>query len=261
MITCKQCGAQMPENVNFCTVCGASLSQSTQQEASVYPPQPEQPQTFEQTYAYNTEFAESAFDYSIPAPKKSKKGLLWGLIGGGIGLIALVLILCLCLCGGTSFGASKESVKSDLESKGFLCARGGAGRIGSTITYIGNEEDLSADKIVVDTVFNAEDEMFCIELHIDERVSHIQPFIEKKLGLSFARYDRYGYEDEGGDERYVWVAENDTIKCSITYDQEDDEKTTTVSIYNTEYIIDTEYLDEINEMFDAYVDERSPNYD
>ncbi len=269
MNICTQCGTQLPEGVKFCPTCGTPAPQPTQQqEAPAYPPT-QQPQDFTPTYDYvapNEDYTydTTAYDtsaYDVSKPKKNKKGLLFGLIGGGVGILAIILILCLCLCGGADFGASKDTVSSDLESKDFLRTSADTELHSSYLSFFGKVEDLSRDNITVRATFNAEDEMYNMQLYIDENVPKVQEFMENELGITFTRYDRYGYDYEDGDERYVWVAEDDTIKCAITYYENDDHETTTVSVYDTEYITDTDTLKSVNETFDAYRDERAPNYD
>ena len=95
---CGKCGHEIAGDNVFCTNCGAQV-QKEQVEQSEFTPTP-----------------------VGEAPKKSKKGLLFSLIGGGAALIALVVILCFSFCGSKwalEPGMTEAEVTEALTDEGF----------------------------------------------------------------------------------------------------------------------------------------------
>lgn len=90
---CKYCGSPLDGDMKFCGACGAQIPIPAQSA------QPPQPTPVDYTYAppaappYSAPQPAQPYGYAPakPAPKKSKKGLIIGLIAGAVVLIGAVV--------------------------------------------------------------------------------------------------------------------------------------------------------------------------
>lgn len=103
---CTKCGAQNPGGSAFCVNCGNSLKTAGNEV---------QPQVqYTQPQGYAPQPAQNA--YAGYAPRKNKKGLMIGLIIGGVVLVAGIVVLLLLLNGGS---AASGIVGTWYEQSGF----------------------------------------------------------------------------------------------------------------------------------------------
>lgn len=88
---CPNCGAQLPDNATFCSVCGARLGAPQQNYQQPYQqPYQQQPQYYQQQPQYQQPAPQkmSYWDKVKAAQKKQKiKWWMWALIGIGTYLL------------------------------------------------------------------------------------------------------------------------------------------------------------------------------
>ncbi len=118
---CKYCGRQIADDSKFCEFCGNLVQRSTEAPPEQVPDIPAsigepifKEIIFEEESAQEVPPAPAAEEtkrVEVPAPKPASpvpepkkkgvnKGLLWGLIGGGVALIAGIIVLLVVLLGG-----------------------------------------------------------------------------------------------------------------------------------------------------------------
>ena len=108
MATCIKCGAQLPEGAVFCNACGTTQSGETQQSQNMQQQFTQQPQMQQQApqYAQQPQMQPAQQPYPQQPVKQSKKGLVIGLISGGVALVAGLVVLVLFLTGVIGGGGS-----------------------------------------------------------------------------------------------------------------------------------------------------------
>jgi hypothetical protein len=97
---CTKCGAQNSDGAAFCVNCGNNLQASGAQGQ-----QPQMQYTQPQSYAPQPN-AYTARQSAYPgySQQKNKKGLMIGLISGGVVLLAGIIVLIVVLTGGNASG-------------------------------------------------------------------------------------------------------------------------------------------------------------
>lgn len=112
MAFCTNCGKQLVEGAGFCAFCGTRLAEDLMQEGAAQQPAMQ----FAQEQHIQPYMGQQAPDlqqtitpplYAVPAPKKSRKGLVIGLTVGGTALVAGLVVLILFLTG--VFGGNKHA--------------------------------------------------------------------------------------------------------------------------------------------------------
>ncbi len=213
---CLNCGSELSDYASACDKCGTPVSDATQP-----------------TYSYDT-----------PA-KKNKKGLLFGLIGGGVGIIVLIVILCLVFCGNVEFGMKFEDTQSAMESNGFFCL---GHYIGTSYTFSDFEGEIDElnGRAAVQLSFNEKDELDYVYIGPTNcDVKAARTFMEDELDLTFDEYTAsdYYYDDDYDDREYVDVSkliarnsEYIVIISEYCPGSKKDGKTVSISIYNLEYL-------------------------
>ena len=89
--TCPQCGKDVSENERFCGKCGCPLKEADTAPQPSYGYSNEQPVAYDQqpSYSYSNEQPVAYDQQPFAAPKKkSKKGLIIGIISGAVVLLA-----------------------------------------------------------------------------------------------------------------------------------------------------------------------------
>ena len=89
--TCPQCGKDVSENERFCGKCGCPLKEAGAAPQPSYGYSDEQPVAYDQqpSYSYSNEQPGAYDQQPFAAPKKkSKKGLIIGIISGAVVLLA-----------------------------------------------------------------------------------------------------------------------------------------------------------------------------
>lgn len=205
----------MSDYATVCGVCGASVSQEAAPEITEYPPKTIQPQEYE----YNAQPIDNTFTYDIPAPKKSKKGLLWGLIGGGVGLIVLVFVLCFVFCGGSvEFGAPVNDAHDAMLSNGFAFGLSHHSMYvdeqSAALFYKGEVDGL--DNCPVTLYFNLHHADTLYKCKIDTKVSleKAKEFVSEHVGASCNTYNNPYANDET--DEYIYICENGSLTAIIT---------------------------------------------
>lgn len=93
---CTKCGKQIDDTAAFCIHCGNNMqAQAAQPQPASQPQYPQQPQ-----YAPQPQYTQQPYAPGYAPPKKSKTGLIVGLIVGGVVLIAAILVLVLVILPG-----------------------------------------------------------------------------------------------------------------------------------------------------------------
>ena len=84
---CPTCGAQLPDNATFCSVCGTRLGAAQQYQQPYQQPQYQQPQ-YQQQYQQPAPQKMSYWDKVKAAQKKQKiKWWMWPIIAVGTWLL------------------------------------------------------------------------------------------------------------------------------------------------------------------------------
>ena len=183
MISCRNCGKQIDERSTACPFCGTPINvaqpQYAQPQQAQYAQQVQQAQYAQQ--AQQAQYAQPQYaggGYDVSA-KKSKKGLLIGLIAGAVVMI-LALVLCFSLCGSSwalEPGMSISEVNDAMSEEGFY--------YDSTIgSYIGSLDDVG--KVSVKCSYNDSGELYCVVLEMSESYK-LRDFLLGEVG---------GYDDE-----------------------------------------------------------------
>ena len=152
MAFCVKCGAQLEEGAGFCTNCGSAQNEGGQQATPQMQPQggmqtaPQmQPQggmqTPQQMQQQGGMQSAPQMQQAPQPPKKSRTGLIIGLVCGGVALAAGLVVLILFLTGviGGSKGGGGETVISG--GTGMTELIGGG--IGGTTTIAGTDEPVT----------------------------------------------------------------------------------------------------------------------
>ncbi|MBR3942854.1 MAG: hypothetical protein IKJ55_05820 [Clostridia bacterium] len=237
MKNCVNCGSELSDYATVCSVCGSSVSDAVQ-PSSVY---------------------------DVPA-KKSKKGLLFGLIGGGIAIILIIACCFLFCCGSIEFGMDIEDSQSVMESEGFFCLGHYLGINSASSGYEGEIDDLSG-RSEVELEFNENDALYRIIITpFNCDVTTAKSFMESKLNVTFDEYTAQDYYYDDGDEVYTdvarLVARNEKYIVIINeycnYEKKDGTQIN-ISIYCLEHIHESD-LEDAEERIEEIKDEDS-DYD
>ncbi|MBR3942357.1 MAG: zinc-ribbon domain-containing protein [Clostridia bacterium] len=191
MITCTNCGRQIDERAAACPFCGTSVT-AEQPEQPAYE-QPTQPAYGQPVYAGG---------YAAPAPKKGK-GLLFGLIGGGVGLLILIAVLCFVFCGSSYAlepGMTKADVKAALEEEGLYLEIDDV-----FLGYEGSVEDLGSAK--VSCIFNEKGELKQVAIRADSNL--LEKFLIEEVG----DFEEIVYSSNGDDEEDAYRYDEDGVVC------------------------------------------------
>ncbi len=216
---CLKCGSELSDYATTCGVCGTSVSQEAQPETSAYPPT-EQTQNFAPSYTPVAPTENYSYDptYDLQ-PKKSKKGLLFGLIGGGVGIVAIILILCLCFCGGSvEFGMTVNDTHDAMLSNDFIPGLADYDVYDDEKTastrYKGEVGDLNT--CVVSFEFNQKnrDELYQCYIETKADLNAAKEFVTDELDAACKEYDN-PYDGDGASQ-YIYLCENGT-RTAIIY--------------------------------------------
>ena len=235
---CLKCGSELSDYATTCGVCNTAVPQ-------------EQPSVSSSDY-----LPTDNFDHNVPTPKK-KKTLLFALIGGSIGIIALVLILCLTLCSSTvEFGISSNDAHDAMLSNDYIYFGSDVDTFDSAykvlvLSYYGETGDLGV--CTIDLAFNIAKKNALYGCTIDTRASKdtILDFCRDQLDVSCQKhryYDSYNdcYED-------IYLGENSNFIIIIEYydsDRDSDLTHYSISLYDKSNIPPKE-LDYLNGRIDS----------
>ena len=147
--------------------------------------------------------------------------MLWGLIGGGVGLIVLVLILCLCLCGGSvEFGMTVNDAHDAMLSNDFIAGNSEYDRDddGASIIqtqYKGEAGDLGS--CTVGLIFNQKntDELFACGIATKADLEVVKEFVTDKLDAECVEYENPDYDPDYNSSRDIYLCENGTVTAVI----------------------------------------------
>ncbi|MBR5970269.1 MAG: zinc ribbon domain-containing protein, partial [Lachnospiraceae bacterium] len=103
MAFCQNCGNELPGGAPFCPHCGAAQQQAAPQQMQMRQQQPV-PQQMPQQQPFASQMQQQAapqrqMRQPQPPAKKSKKGLIIGLVCGGVVLVAGIVVLLVLLLG------------------------------------------------------------------------------------------------------------------------------------------------------------------
>lgn len=122
---CSKCGYSNADDAAFCVNCGAALGSGNAQPAA-------------QTYVPLGPYSPQA---GFAAPKKSKSGLIAGVIAGSVVLVAAVVILVILLTGTAITGqwySDELGVVLDFTSGGTVTSHTSGGTAQGSFTYDGS---------------------------------------------------------------------------------------------------------------------------
>ncbi|MBR3942853.1 MAG: zinc ribbon domain-containing protein [Clostridia bacterium] len=208
---CLKCGSELSDYATVCGVCGTAVSQNASHEQTA-----EQPQVFSPSYEYDT------FAYDIPTPKKTKKGLLWGLIGGGVGLIVLVAVLCFVFCGSSvKFGMTSNDAHDAMLSNGFIAGNVYLQKYDGEKTiyteYKGEVGNLGDSVVALNFNLRSGDVLSSGFIHTKADLEVVKEFVADELDAECIEYENpeYDRDDDSNETKYVYLCENGTMSAII----------------------------------------------
>lgn len=208
---CTNCGKQLEDDSLFCTGCGTKFQENTEENPV--------PETAEGTVpAFEAETPVEVKPATEPQPvpetpkKKSKKGLIFGLLGGLLGIALLALAIWFFTKPAFSWRMSVEEVKAAVEQE-------------FTSVYLDEEEtDGEADQWLYYDVYDEElgdidlrfgftyNQLTYIYISTDVSEEKLRRYCEKEL-------DTYLLTDN---DDYMCIS-GDTLSYIFDYDYEYDE--------------------------------------